>query len=334
MLLGKVCDKINREYKCLVEILFKQSRELHCESLKLIQKYYSPTAKRATNEDKIVICMVDGKMRHGGLSDRLRGMISVYKLCEKFKLDFKIYHVSPFLLENYLVPNKIDWSINENDISFNVQDSLPVFCGSVGGFLTPAFQTYYLSKMLKTKYKQIHIYTNAYITDKKEFSFLFHKLFICSDSLQKVIDQQLTSIGGKYISVSLRFVQLLGDFNDWAAQTLNDTEKEKLIVKCITQIEKMHNSLQNYKLLIATDSITFINRILDKDYVYVTPGNPVHIDYNENNSFEIHLKTFLDFFLIANATKIYLLRNGKMYKSGFPKSASMIYNIPFLVIDF
>lgn len=159
-------------------------------------------------------------------------------------------------------------------------------------------------------------------------------MFICSDSLQKVIDQQLTSIGGKYISVSLRFVQLLGDFNDWAAQTLNDTEKEKLIVKCITQIEKMHNSLQNYKLLIATDSITFINRILDKDYVYVTPGNPVHIDYNENNSFEIHLKTFLDFFLIANATKIYLLRNGKMYKSGFPKSASMIYNIPFLVIDF
>lgn len=87
MLLGKVCDKINREYKCLVEILFKQSRELHCESLKLIQKYYSPTAKRATNEDKIVICMFDGKMRHGGLSDRLRGMISVYKLCEKFKLD-------------------------------------------------------------------------------------------------------------------------------------------------------------------------------------------------------------------------------------------------------
>ena len=76
MLLGKVCDKINREYKCLVEILFKQSRELHCESLKLIQKYYSPTAKRATNEDKIVICMFDGKMRHGGLSDRLRGMIS------------------------------------------------------------------------------------------------------------------------------------------------------------------------------------------------------------------------------------------------------------------
>ena len=78
--------------------------------------------------------------------------------------------------------------------------------------------------------------------------------------------------------------------------------------------------------LISTNSI-FYKTGIRKDWA-------VHIDYNENNSFEIHLKTFLDFFLIANATKIYLLRNGKMYKSGFPKSASMIYNIPFLVIDF
>lgn len=122
---------------------------------------------------KLVICMFDGKMRHGGLSDRLRGMISVYKLCEKFKLDFKIYHVSPFLLENYLVPNKIDWSINENDISFNVQDSLPVFCGSVGGFLTHAFQTYYLSKMLKQNINK-YIFTLMLILQiKKNLVFFF-----------------------------------------------------------------------------------------------------------------------------------------------------------------
>ena len=52
---------------------------------------------------KMLIYMADGKMRHGGISDRLRGAVSVYKLCKKMGLVFKINFVHPFELNDYLV---------------------------------------------------------------------------------------------------------------------------------------------------------------------------------------------------------------------------------------
>lgn len=38
---------------------------------------------------KMLIYMADGKMRHGGISDRLRGAVSVYKLCKRWGLYLK-----------------------------------------------------------------------------------------------------------------------------------------------------------------------------------------------------------------------------------------------------
>jgi hypothetical protein len=49
-----------------------------------------------------LIFMADGKWMHGGLTDRLRGMTSAYKFAIEHNLDFKIYHTSPFLLQEIL----------------------------------------------------------------------------------------------------------------------------------------------------------------------------------------------------------------------------------------
>ena len=74
---------------------------------------------RATNKSKMVICMLDGRALHGGLSDRLMGIISTYKVCKLLNLDFRIHFVKPFFLNDYLVPNKIDWKISYEEISYN-----------------------------------------------------------------------------------------------------------------------------------------------------------------------------------------------------------------------
>lgn len=52
-----------------------------------------------TNKLKIVVFMIDGKTPHGGLSDRLRGLFSVYYYCMQKNYCFKVAWVFPFKLQ-------------------------------------------------------------------------------------------------------------------------------------------------------------------------------------------------------------------------------------------
>ena len=42
------------------------------------------------SKDKTVICIYDGKIKNGGLADRLRGIVSVYSICKEYKIDFNM----------------------------------------------------------------------------------------------------------------------------------------------------------------------------------------------------------------------------------------------------
>ena len=86
--------------------------------------------------------------------------------------------------------------------------------------------------------------------------------------------------------------------------------------------------------MVNSDSITFTERAQAFPYVFVNPGSITHIDNTRDKGYETFEKTFLDFFMIANAERIYLLKTGRMYKSGYPYAASLIYGKPFKVINF
>ena len=51
-------------------------------------KYYDDNHPQATNSRKMVVYMADGKYRHGGLADRLRGIVTLYRYCIEHNLDF------------------------------------------------------------------------------------------------------------------------------------------------------------------------------------------------------------------------------------------------------
>ena len=48
---------------------------------------------------------------------------------------------------------------------------------------------------------------------------------------------------------------------------------------------------------------------------------------------ETYEKTFLDLYGIANASHIYLIKDSRMFKSGFPYMASKIGNVKFEIIE-
>ena len=266
--------------------------------------------------------MFDGKYMHGGLTDRLRGMCSVYDFCKENSIPFYIYFTVPFNLNDYLVPNKYDWTINTEDI-----DPQNATIEIINDWEIPtALHKYYLMKLrYQSKKKQILLFSNTNFRDYK-FRNNFNELFKPSTLLQNEIDKIIYSIKEKYITISLRFTTLLGDFEDCINKPLSKGEQENLINSCLKSIEEIYRISKYKKVVVTSDSITFLKRASKIPYVYIIDGEIGHIDYNNNNN---NLKTFLDYFVISKAEEAFLILGRGMYKSGFSKHAALLGDIKF-----
>ena len=299
---------------------------------------YSPNKPVKAIERKRVICIYDGKTKNGGLADRLRGIISVYEACKELGLEFKIIFTSPFKLQQFLEPNNVDWQITKEELNYNTNVTDICYIDTLtGSDYEAAKQKKWFRKEFKKQYKEFHIRTNALFSYKGHYSSLFHELFRPSEKLQTSINKQKEILNHEYISTSFRFMNLLGDFNETMGicTQLPKEEKEGLIEKSLKQLEALHKQFPEKEILVNSDSVTFLEHASNFEFVYIIPGNVTHIDANgSNDEYEVYEKTFLDFFMIANAEKIYLLRTGNMYNSGYPYAASLIYNKPFEKIEF
>ncbi len=308
---------------------------------KYLHANYSPESPKREIDRRTVIFMVD-KTTTVGLSDRLRGAIFIYNSIKELHkkgidVDFKINFTYPFELSQYLEPNAYDWKISPDQISYNSEQSEVIDLyhrPKVSDIEIRAHRKYLQSRVIKSPCRQIHVYSNIIAP----FSDSFNELFKPSASLQQALNshQQALDSEAGYISASFRFLNLLGDFNEVIdCKTLDKQEQERLISRCLDELKKIHSREPNRSILVASDSCTFLKIAqAELPYVYIIEGEITHMGNTEDGSFELHLKTFIDYLMIAGAEKIYLLRTGDMYKSEFPRTAAMINNRPFERIKF
>lgn len=309
----------------------------------VLKKYHYSVEDSILIKEKapIYIFMANGLSWHGGLCDRFKGIVTCYKWCKTHHHSFKICFNTPFLLEEYLTPNVCDWRINEANIIYNkhYSDVFYMMCDKSineliknGSFFRLVEQ--HLDRQLShTNKKQIHCYTNAQPESNEEFGCLFKELFKPSEKLKIELNHHLEEIGCPYISISFRFLQLLNDFKDTYGEKLSKEEGLLLIKKSVTAIEEVHKLNPQYeKILVTSDSSRFLSYALSLPYVYVVDGDVGHIEFEPSN--DANLKTFLDFFLIAQADKVYLGLSDKMYKSDFAYRASMLNGREFEIITY
>ncbi len=113
---------------------------------------------------KTVVSMVDGLILHGGLTDRLRGIIFVYRWCKRAHVRYKIYFIAPFRLEEFLVPNKTDWLLADGELVKNPSVSRPLFVDVQDCHpWEPILRNWYFRFMMflfTHRYSQTHVYTN------------------------------------------------------------------------------------------------------------------------------------------------------------------------------
>lgn len=179
-----------------------------------LQKFYSDNAEPARNECKMIVYMADGAIYQGGIADRLRGMITLYDYCKEAGLDFRINFVYPFNLETYLLPARYDWRLKPGELSMNSRTSRPFYMDTRKEFgpREDRFQHDTFRSFFSKNFRQGHVYTIFHYAESR-FAELFAELFTLSPELQKQLDRAKQPLGPDYISVSTRFLELLGDFS-------------------------------------------------------------------------------------------------------------------------
>jgi len=279
-------------------------------------------------KEQLLIYFADGKTFHGGLTDRFKGIISLYAFCKFSGIDFRIKFTSPFLLTTLLIPNQYDWDFSENEkISYNIWESKYMFLIGEN----------FLNRLLNLKTnKQLHCLANRdIIPDLKQklsveldwgdyFKILFKPTLI----LRNRINEIQFLLDNNYISIVFRFQNLLGDFEEYGKPSLDSSSKETLIRNCLHHIELI-KSRNECNILVTSDSEYFLHLVKDINGVFAFPEKVVHIDNSKNEKIEVHMKSFVDFFLLAEGSAIYSIGTKEMYRTEFPEYAAKLNKIKF-----
>lgn len=284
---------------------------------------------------RIVVCF-DGFVAHGGLVDRLKGIISFYEIAKKLEYDFFIYFEDPFTLSHFLEPNVLDWRINNQRLKFNPFTTKILY-------LNDNFKVKPLQLIKGSRNKDFFVYANIdYLNeinpgfDKMSYRNLWKKNYDELFNKTSILEQAMAFLPNeKRIVFHSRFTNLLGDFKDTSNKIISEDEKTELLNKLLIKIEEVRqNSDVSKTIYILSDSLLFLQYISQKPYLKILEGTPKHIDVKSNKiDLEAHLKTFTDFYFMIESDEIYLLKLNKMYNSGFSRYASIIGNVKFTVIE-
>ncbi|MDE7452174.1 MAG: hypothetical protein K2M52_02455, partial [Paramuribaculum sp.] len=277
---------------------------------------------KSTSSDRMAVCMADGRMLHGGLADGLRSYVSYYGFCKELGLRLAINFTSPFRLEDYLVPNRYDWTLKPGELTYNSSQAEPLFFKSSGAMtaMERKFQLKLVNKyLLGKKYIQHHLYSNFSFGEDK-FGEYFNELFKPSERIAAIVERCKSELGAGYISISTRFLELLGDFKEPKnKRVLSPQEQCSLIDECRGIVERLHSENPDVKILLTSDSQRFLDSCKNLEYIYTPEGEIAHVDIKEECD---HTKTIVDFLLIAGASRVYQIKCGGMYDGNFSLRAA------------
>lgn len=298
--------------------------------------------KISTNSKNEIVLMFDENYSSGGFMDKIKGIISGKYIADQLGLDFYVYIKNKnFPIHNFLQSNQNIFRNENYELEYN-KNSKPIILYNY----SPSQKN--ILKKFKSK-NQYHLYCNMnfipnFNLGKDEFelnriwSNYFNEIFSFSSTILNLDELSHIQKNNK-ISVHLRFMNSLGDFNDIRNNELPNAEKEKLIDNCLQAIKKIlieHKEIE--KVLIFSDSASFLNLV--KPYfantefeqkIFVNADNIKHSALNFDE--KVFEKTILDFYQMSNCCKVFQIHYKNMHKSDFSKYASLVNNIEYQLIE-
>lgn len=300
----------------------------------IITKYRS--LEFSQKDSQRVIVYMPNHTTQPGLADRLRTMITAYVLAAESGRRLYIYHDKGFKLEEYLLPNKVDWRIAPEDISMGLNKV------SFRFFIT-RFED------LSRDDRECHIYASLNSVDsdflpehlmgKYTDHTVFHELFRFSPEIQQnaqEIMERHALTENEYVSVHIRFLNFFEPVEVKGTVTSTEQERSAMMERVHATIEKIHNKTGK-PIVLFSDSNTFI-QAPHPSFVTVIPGIVGHIS-KYNGQADITRKTFLDLLIMSRSSEVYSIIGEHIYdattgkngglKNGFSRTAAFIGNKPF-----
>lgn len=277
----------------------------------------------------MLLAVIDGRRHVKGLTDRFKGIVSVYALAKATNTPFRCLHTHPVDLKKFLEPNQYDWTEKEGELSDSVRD---VHYRLLRKHLTAR-------RLLNVMplHTQMRIYgTRNYIDEinKKyntdyQWGQLFNELFKPTDRLEQQLAYHRDRLGSAgYIACVFRFQSLLGDFKEYKFKALPAEEQVQLIEKNRKALLEV-TSQSARPVLVTSDSSRFLESVGDIENVYTMPGKVVHIGSVEGELPEVYMKSFIDFFMLSRAEKVFSIGTNIMYRTDFPAYAAKVHDKPF-----
>lgn len=296
------------------------------------------------DDSPVLIVCFDEYGLHGGLADRLKGIISAYHLAMQNNYRFKIHFTRPFELDAYMTEASIKWKAQQSDLHWSIGKTK---------FLSARDNASSVSSTLKSvqkKYSKIFLYTNLDFLNMLYpraadlnviWKDTFHQLFQASPFLINELSKLKSNLDFSNESTGFhtRFTTLLGDFEDVTERSLKPEEYDSFMLQVWEKMTAIYNQHQLKHALVFSDSMRFLEFVKKKSgesgeaNITVVPGEPAHSDRSGNDS-AAYLKTFLDFYLLSETKQVFLFKTGKMYASAFSKYAATVSGRPFNLIEF
>lgn len=284
--------------------------------------------------DVLLMSVIDKRRSTQGLTDRLKGIVSIYAFAKANNVPFRLLFNYPFELTHFLIPNTYNWVASDAELNQSVLSTRFVIMRK-----RPSFERMFRLMPLK---KQYRIYSNLdylpQINQKFDTGFiwgdLFHELFMPSPLLQAQLTMHREKIGNDYIACVFRFQSLLGDFKEYNYKALTHPLQLELMQKNRDKLIEISNKTHK-KILVTSDSQRFLTYVEELSNVYVVPGKVVHLDCVTNEETDVYLKSFVDFFMLSDASEIYSIGTAEMYPTNFPEYAAKVNNVVFkrILID-
>lgn len=279
------------------------------------------------NSNRVIVYMSD-EYGLAGLADRLRTIRTAYVCAAINNKSFYLYHhVKDCVLQEYLIPNEINWSIKKQEIDFCLKNI--ALC-------------YNYRELPKCKYnRELHMYNaDGIISEMKNAGvylqytdhIVHQQLFRPSEYLQTLIDNAMHTTGvreNEYIAFHLRFLNFFEQVEITGKVTATPQEQQMMIDTVHSVIEKVCHETGCRNVLIFSDSNSFLNAT-HPDYIKHLPGTVGHISKHANK--QITDKTFVDLYVMSKAKAIYSIRGENIYGGGFSREAAIIGNKPFIEV--
>jgi hypothetical protein len=308
--------RANKYYKKYLQTRVNDMRYNYRSCRYYIKHYSFGKDKEVTGNTLYFI--IDPAIKHPGLADRYKAIIGCYYISKINGFDFKIIYETPFYLNDYLDVNDYNWLSTRDDLSYSLKNSKIIPYN--GGGKIPR---------LNKSVRQYHVYsyigydileTNRIQDYKILWGTLYNSLFKPKD----IIIQRMKETGfekNKYIAVHLRFVNALEHFEGDQFNVVSERKKEELIWRCFTGIRTIINDNEGMPVIVFSDSSVFLNRVKDLP-VHVLDGQIGHISFNKEK--DVTVKTFLDFYMISEARKVYVIHAPEMYATVYSYYAALV----------